>query len=148
MAEFHCFMREQKQLEQRSMNKRPDVGNTLSFRVSQGQFRARQNLYRVTFSLTFASVCGTSDFQVKGLLDLSTNCFDCARAQKSFLSIHREPRLRDKIFARYYVCNCLCAGLCQEAAFYTADFLFASSIKMLSAAIVSAGDICSHSIFF
>ena len=45
-ADFRSFVREQRQLEQHSTRKHPDVGHILSFCVSQAGLRARQGFYR------------------------------------------------------------------------------------------------------
>ena len=47
-AEFHSFVREQRQLERHSTRKRPDVGNILAYIAQQTGFQSRRHLFRVS----------------------------------------------------------------------------------------------------
>ena len=58
----------------------------LPFSVSEAGFCANLSLHRVSIVHNVAFLCGNSDAQVKCVVDLSTNCSDCARAQQSLLS--------------------------------------------------------------
>ena len=60
-AEFESFVREQRQLNWSKTDGRPDVGSVFSFLLEQSGFKARQNLYRVSF-ITFPLLSGCCNF--------------------------------------------------------------------------------------
>ena len=47
-AEFHSFVREERQLERHSTRKRPDIGNILAYFAQQTGFQRRRHLFRVS----------------------------------------------------------------------------------------------------
>ena len=110
-------------------------------------FRARQELYRVSVIHSIDSEGGNCKFQVQYVLDPSNKCSDRTDSVPTVIS----ALLLETLIVRYSCWRCdlrkyLSAGLRERATLHWVEF-FASRIRMLYAAIASAGVVCARHAF-
>ena len=122
------------------------MGHILSVCVSQADFRAHQNLYRMSVVHNVASVCGCFGIHVQCLLDLPIDYADCTRPISPFcLFVVNLFRVAFPAENMTSTNGCVQeAGICEMARLHTAEFLFASVISSLKAAIASTANIGPH----
>ena len=146
-AELQSSVGEQRQLEQHSTRKFPDMGHILTFCVSQAGFRGHQNLNHVRINYEKVLLSEIAGVPLQYALDLSFDCADCGKAQQSILPfVMNLERFAVPAEDMTFLFACKQDSV-RRPRFTQMNFLPASGISMFNAAISSASVIGTRASF-